>query len=104
MREITGGFTKHFYFVFFLFCVDFPKGKLHSTQIDLGFLNFEQIKNDLFLQLSDHLPSSNSEQNWACLNDINNIKHGLEKSADWSRERKFMFYNGRGAYYNFNCV
>lgn len=67
-----------------------------ATKFQPNFINFEQIKHDLYsirdLNVSNIISEISSQKNWLvnreCLVELTAIKHGLDEFDEWAVKRK----------------
>lgn len=108
MIKLNDHLSKFFCFIIFLITVKcaITDAKPNERQSDY-YLNFDRIKNDIFL--NNHLSLlnksiENSYQNGAdlvqCINELNSIKTGLINSEQWTLRSNTVCLNCVKVYFN----
>lgn len=83
-----------FAIILFTYSIKFSGANHRQNQINLNFLNFEQIKSDLFtinrtVRHQYELSSQNDEQ---CLIELNAIGNGVKNLELWAIKRKIICF------------
>lgn len=94
-----------------LICMNFQHVKLESNRNGWNSLDFNQIKNDLFLKSEFRMLNPNdfvNSKTLPCLKEISDIKKGLENYEQWAIKCKvhsfiqLKFYQQIGFYSSFS--
>lgn len=84
MAKIKSVFPKILYFLLVI-KINSMKLELNNPKFKMNFLNFEEIKNNLF---KNHFNIAR-ENNENCFTELNAIKNALENSELWAFQCKF---------------